>query len=93
MTEDNLTPYQRLLAQKAARKQRAQRLSDYQREQRKVANTISQRRAIRVLKDRYHGEFLEIAKAERHALVEIIDKAYAAGDTRPLVEILDAQNR
>lgn len=91
MTEP--TPYQQMMATQAARKRRAVRLSDYQKDQRKVANTVANRRATRVLIDNHRAEFQALSKTERHALVDLIDAAYAAGDTRTLLEILEAQGR
>ena len=72
------TPYERLRDERRTRPPRPRKLSDYQREQRKVANTLSSRRANKVLMDRHRDEYNEILRVERHALVAMIDRAYAA---------------
>lgn len=62
------------------------RLSDVQREARKIADRIAAKRGYRVLKWKYREELNAIVTAERRALYALIDEQYAAGDAIVLPE-------
>lgn len=88
-----LTPYQQMMAAKAADapvKRGRKTLSDYQREQRRKAMNIANRRASDVLRARYAEEFRTLATQERHALVDAIDAEYVRDPDNPrtLAEML-----
>lgn len=88
MTE--LTPYEQMRAEREQTSIAGKpiRLNDYQRAQRKRANTLAQRRAVDVLKHRHAEEFRDLAKAERHALYAVIDAENARGGDRDLFDIV-----